>query len=183
MRRRPVVPSRKALFIGVEGRSDEAFIAFLQRCCDRDGLHVHLKASAAGGGSPRSVVEDAGRALVRSSPRRYAAALVLLDADRIDQDPWEGREASAVAKRYGLRLLYSRPNLEGLLVRLHAGHERSRVTARHAMRELRRLWPDYRKPPSADELIQRFMPENLDRAARYDEQLRVLLQVVGLVPD
>ncbi len=183
MRRRPVVPSRKAFFIGVEGRSDEAFIAFLQRCCDRGGLHVHLKASAAGGGSPRSVVEDAGRALVRSSLRQYAAALVLLDADRIDQNPREGREASAVAKRYRLRLLYSRPNLEGLLVRLHVGRERSQVTAQHAMRELRRLWPDYRKPPSADELTQRFMRGDLERAARYDEQLRVLLQVVGLMPD
>lgn len=183
MRRRPVVPSRKAFFIGVEGRSDEAFIAFLQRCCGNEGLPVHLKASAAGGGSPRSVVEDAGRALVRSSPRRYAAALVLLDADRIDQDPREGREASAVAKRYRLRLLYSRPNLEGLLVRLHAGRERSRVTAQHATRELRKLWPDYRKPPSADELTQRFMRRDLERAARYDEQLRALLRVVGLMRD
>ena len=183
MRRRPVVPSRKAFFIGVEGRSDEAFIAFLQRCCDREGLHVHLNASAGGGGSPRSVVEDAGRALVRSSPRQYAAALVLLDADRIEQDPREGREASAVAKRYRLRLLYSRPNLEGLLVRLHAGRERSRVAARHALRELRMLWPDYRKPPSADELTQRFMLGDLERAARYDEELRTLLQVVGLMRD
>ena len=183
MRRRPAVPSRKAFFIGVEGPSDEAFIAFLQRCCDREGLHVHLRASAAGGGSPRSVVEDAGRALVRSSPRQFAAGLVLLDADRIERDPREGREASAVAKRYGLRLVYSRPNLEGLLFRLHAGRERSLVTARHAMRELQVLWPEYRKPPSADELAQRFMPGDLERAARHDRHLRTLLQVVGLMPD
>ena len=183
MRRRSVVPPRKAFFIGVEGRSDEAFIAFLQRCCDRQGLYVHLKASAAGGGSPRSVVEDVGRAIVRSSPRQFAARLVLLDADRIETDPREGREASAAAKRYGLRLVYSRPNLEGLLVRLHVGHERSRVTARHAMRELQVLWPEYRKPPSADELQQRFTMADLTRAARYDRQLRTLLQVVGLMPD
>ena len=183
MRRRPVVPSRKGFFIGVEGRSDEAFIALLQRCCDRQGLYVHLKASAAGGGSPRSIVEDAGRALGRSSPRQFAARFVLLDADRIERDPREGHDASAAAKRYGLRLVYSRPNLEGLLVRLHAGHERSRVTARHAMRELQVLWPEYRKPPSAEELAQRFMPGDLARAARYDRQLRTLLQIVGLMSD
>lgn len=183
MRRRSAVPPRKAFFIGVEGRSDEAFIAFLQHCCDRQGLHVHLKGSAAGGGSPRSVVEDAGRALVRSSPRQFAARLVLLDADRIERDSREGHEASRVAKRYGLRLVYSRPNLEGLLVRLHTGRERSRVTARHAMRELQALWRDYRKPPSADELTQRFSTGDLERAARHDRQLRALLQVVGLMPD
>ena len=45
------------------------------------------------------------------------------------------------------------------------------------------VWPDYRKPPSADELTQRFMPGDLERAARYDEELRALLQVVGLMRD
>ena len=181
MRRRPVVPPRKALFIGVEGRSDEAFIAFLQRCCDREGLHVHLKASSAGGRSARAVVEDAGRALDRFPRRQFADRLVLLDADRIEQDPREGHGASAAAERYGLRLVYLRPNLEGLLLRLHEGSERSRVASRHALRELRELWLDYRKPPTADALTRRFIPDDLRRAALHDDQLGTLLRTVGLM--
>ena len=164
---------RKAFFIGVEGRSDQAFVAFLQRCCDREGLHVHLKASAAGGGSSHAVVEDAGRALGRLLRRQLADRLVLQDADRVEQDARERTETSAAAERCGLRLVYFRPNLEGLLLRLHAGRERSRVTARHALRELRRLWPDYNKPPTADELTQRFMPGDLKRAAQHDDHTTI----------
>ena len=181
MRRGPVVPSRKAFFIGVEGPSDEAFIAFLQRCCDREGLHVHLRASAARGGSPRSVVEGAARALGRLPRRQFADRLVLVDADRVEQDPQERQEASTVAERRGLRLVYSRPNLEGLLVRLHAGRERSRVTAGHALQELRRLWPDYMKSLTVHELTQRFTSVDLKRAAQHDDQLRTLLRIVGLM--
>ena len=182
MRRRPVVPPRRAFFIGVEGRSDEAFIALLQWCCDQEGLHVHLSASAAGGGGSLAVIEDAGRALVRSSSRRqFADRLVLLDADRIEQDLREGDDASVAAGRYGLRLVYLRPNLEGLLFRLHSGRERSRVTARHALQELQKLWPEYRKPPTADALTKRFMPDDLKRAALHDDELGMLLRTVGLM--
>lgn len=181
MRRRPVVFPRKAFLIGVEGRSDEAFIAFLQRCCDREGLHVHLRASAAGGGSSRAVVEQAARALGRLPRRQFADRLVLLDADRVEQDPREQQETSTAARRHGLRLVYFRPNLEGLLVRLHLGRERSRVTAGQALRELRRLWPDYTKSLTADALTQRFTPVDLRRAARHDDQLRTLLRIVGVM--
>lgn len=180
MRRRPVVSPRKAFLIGVEGRSDEAFVAFLQRCCDREGLHVHLRASAAGGGSSRAVVEETARALGRLPRRQFADRLVLLDADRVERDPRERQETSTAARRHGLRLVYIRPNLEGLLVRLHSRRERSRVAAGDALQELQKLWPDYSKPPTADALTRRFALEDLKRAARYDDQLGMLLQIVGV---
>ena len=67
---------------------------------DREGLHVHLRTSAAGGGSSRAVVEDAARALGRLPRRQFADRLVLVDADRVEQDPRERQETSAVAERW-----------------------------------------------------------------------------------
>jgi hypothetical protein len=72
------------------------------------------------------------------------------------------------------------PNLEGVLLRLHPGQERRKVAPQDAERELRRLWPEYRKPPTAAQLKQRFSVSDLRRAARHDGELRKLLSVVGL---
>lgn len=181
MRRRPHVAPRKAFLVGVEGRSDEAFVAFLQRLCDRERLHVHLRALPAGGGSARVVVENTARAVGRLPRRQFADRIVLLDEDRVEQDRRERQEASNAARRHGLRLVYFRPNLEGLLVRLHAGRERSGVTAGQALQELQRLWRGYTKSLTADELTRRFTPIDLKRAARHDDQLRTLLRIVGVM--
>ena len=48
------------------------------------------------------------------------------------------------------------------------------------MRELRKVWPEYRKPPAANRLRQRFDLSALRRAAEHDGELRKLLVVVGL---
>ena len=182
MARRPAIPPRKAFFLGAEGPSERGFIRFLQLCCDHAGLHVHLKVVEGSGGDSSVVVEEAGRALVRSSSRRqFVDKLVLLDADRAARNPKERHEASNAARRYGLRLVYLRPNMEGLLVRLHPGRETSTVPARDALRQLRRLWPEYRKPPTADQLAQRFTLDDLKRAARHDDQLGRLLRIVGVI--
>ena len=48
-RSRPVEP-RRVIFIGVEGPSDRAFVRFLDRCSDRERLHLHLDVKPANGG-------------------------------------------------------------------------------------------------------------------------------------
>lgn len=165
--------------MAVEGPSDEAFVKFLQGCCERAGVHVHLSASVAQGGDSLAVVEHAARQVARSSARsQFAARLVLLDADRTERDRQARRDATAAARRAGLQIVYVQPNLEGLLLRLHPGHERRRVVARDAMSELRRLWDGYRKPPTAVQLKRRFALKDLTRAARHDGELQKLLQVV-----
>ena len=58
--------------------------------------------------------------------------------------------------------------------------ERRRVSARDASAELRKVWPDYRKPPTAIQLNQRFSDSDLRRAARYDGELGKLLGILGL---
>ena len=179
-RRRPV-RSRRSFFIASEGQSERAFLRFLQRLCDEARLHVHLDIKPQGGGGSVAIIEQAGRWLKRNRSRHeYQARLVLLDHDRIEAEPQEGIQARAVADRYKLEIVFQNPNLEGLLVRLHAGQEQRRTAASDSESELRKLWPAYQKPPTAEQLRQRFTLDDVRRAAAHDQHLRQLLEVIGL---
>ena len=181
MRRRRSVEPRRVIFIGVEGESDRAFVQFLQRCCDREGRHLHLLAKSGNGGDSVSVVEEAGRHLARHSEKRgIGARLVLLDRDRIEQDLKAGRDAQAAASGWNLKIIFQDPDLEGLLLRLHPGCERLTIAAGDAMAELRKVWPEYRKSLTADQLLERFDLSDVQRAARHDGELQELLAILGL---
>ena len=181
MRRRRSVEPRRVIFIGAEGESDRAFVQFLQRCCDREGRHLHLLAKSGTGGDSVSVVEEAGRHLARHSAKRdISERLVLLDRDRLEQDLKAGRDAQAAASGWNLKIIFQDPNLEGLLFRLHQGRERRMIAAGDAMVELRKVWPEYRKSLTADQLLERFDLSDVRRAARHDEELQELLAILGL---
>ena len=181
MRRRSRVEPRHIIFIGVEGQSERGFGQFLASCCDDAGLHLHLDIKPANGGDSVAVVEDAKRRLERHpAQKEIKKRLVLLDRDRLDQDLKAGRDACALASKWKIEIIFQDPNLEGLLLRLHPGQERRRVAPQDAMKELRKLWPEYRKPPTANRLRQRFDLSALRRAAEHDSELRKLLIVVGL---
>lgn len=181
MRRRSRIEPRQIIFIGGEGPSERAFGQFLARCCDDAGKHLHLEVRPATGGDSLAVVEEAKRRLERHPARKdFKARLVLLDRDRLHQDIKAGRDPRALARKVDIVLVFQEPNLEGLFLRLHPGQERRKVVAHNAVAELRKLWPDYRKPPTAYQLNQRFSVSDLRRAAQHDEELRKLLIVVGL---
>ncbi len=178
--RRNRVPLRRVIFIGVEGTSDRAFITFLQNCCDEKGLHLHLNVGLGYGGDSVVVVEEAARYLNRHFERRdISDRLVLLDSDRINQDIQAGRDARSVASKENLELIFLHPNLEGLLLRLHEGYESRRIV-NNAEAELQKVWPEYSKQLTANQLRQRFALSDLQRAARYDKELKRLLEILGL---
>ena len=181
MRRRSRIEPRQIIFIGVEGPSERALVQFLARCCDDEELYLHLEAKPATGGDTLVIVEEASRRLERHPARKeIKTRIVLLDRDRLEQDLKAGRDARDFASKRKIEIVFQEPNLEGLLLRLHPGQERRRVAPQDAERELRKLWPEYRKPPTAAQLKQRFSLLDLRRAARHDGELRKLLIAVGL---
>ena len=182
MGRRGGIQRRRVVFIGVEGKSDRAFVNFLARICDDERLHLHLDVKPGSGGDSVAVVDEAGRRLSRHPDRRaIRQRLVLLDSDRIETDRKAGRDARATASTWGLEVVLMMPKLEGLLIRLHTGHETRAVTARKAETELRKLWPGYEKGSlTSQELKRRFGLPDLKRAAQHDEELRKLLGALEL---
>ena len=182
MPRRRLVEPRQVICIGVEGRNDRAFAQFLQFCCDSEGLHLHLNVTTGSGGDTVTVVQETARRLkIHPSRRDISHKLVLLDRDRHPQDVKAGRDAQAVASRSKLEIIFQNPNLEGLLLRLHQGHESREIAADNSITELRKVWPEYSKSSlTADQLKPRFTVSDLRRAARYDEGLRRLLEILGL---
>lgn len=181
MRRRSPVAPRRIVFVGVEGKSERAFAQLLGHFCEEARLHLHLDIKLGAGGDSAAVVEEAGRRLAKHPGRPHIARqLVLLDRDRIETDLRNGRDARAIATKWRLDIVLQDPNLEGLLLRLHRGCERRRPEAKDTLAELRRVWPEYSKPPTASELIRRFVLSDLHRAARHDEESRRLLTILGL---
>ena len=181
MRRRRRVPPRTIIFIGCEGKSERAFVRFLADLCHDGGLHLHLDARPGNGGDSVFVVREARRHLEKHPDRKSIKhSFVLLDRDRIAQDVKAGRDACAVASRWKIEIMFLDPNLEGLLLRLHPGQERRSIAPGDALKELRKVWPEYRKPPTAAQLRQRFDLSALRRAARHDQELQRLLAILGL---
>ena len=181
MRRGFRINPRRATFVGTEGLSERGFAQFVQRCCTNAGVRVHLKIKAGNGGDSLSGVADAVRYLKRQAyTREYSQRLVLLDKDRLAQDRQAGRDATRLAQIHNIQLVFQIPNLEGLLIRLHTGEERRSISPRTSSSELRKLWPEYTKPPTSHALIRRFGLDDLKRAAKYDPELQKLLSIVGL---
>ena len=175
------IPLRRSIFIGVEGRSDRAFVKFLGMWCERKGKHLHLHAEPANGGDSVVVIESAIHYLSKnSSANEFHQRLVLLDGDRIQQNMKERHDASKVASSYGLEIILQTPNLEGLFLRLHRGYEQRQLQARDAKAKLKKLWPEYDKPMTAQQLDQRFDLNDLRRAAKYDEHLQRLLTILEI---
>lgn len=179
-RHRPV-ERRRAIFIAVEGQSERAFIKFLGMCCEEKGLRLHPDVRPADGGDSVKVVQFAVNRLSRLPDRTgYSERLVLLDQDRIEHDIRAGRNAQAMAAKHNLEIILQSPNLEGLLLRLHKGHEQRKVPGQDAFNELRKVWPEYKKSLPAEWLAQRFKTADLLRAARHDGHLQRLLDIFAL---
>lgn len=181
MRRPCVVTPRLPHFFGVEGKSEQSFVKFLQHLCDDQQRNLSLDCAKGSGGDTLTVVREASRSLKKRSGRRlYRERIVLLDQDRVAEDRWAGRDAEATAFELGFTIIFQVPNLEGVLIRLHKGSEEKRVRKGTERAHLQRLWPEYRKPPTADQLIRRFGLDDLRRAARHDKELAKLLKILGL---
>ena len=173
--------ARTRIFVGCEGRGEQAFIRWLQELSDAAERWLHLDAHDLAGGAPGSMLVRA--AAVRDRSRKtygsYRASALLLDADQLPA-PSAQAAFEAAARRSGFEVIWQRPNQEGLLLRLHGGEETRMPPSTATGDELRRVWPDHRKPVNARLLNQRFSKADLARAAVHDDQLQALLRLVQL---
>ena len=142
---------------------------------------MHLVVELAAGGDSVAVVEYVARCLLKhSANKEFACKLVLIDGDRIQQDQRAQRNVYAAAAANELDVILQNPNLEGLLLRLHPKYERKTIQASTAERMLKKVWPEYDKPPTVGQLERHFDHPMLLRAAKYDKDLKRFLKILEL---
>lgn len=168
--------------MGCEGESERAFSSWLQVLCDKNKSNVKLQVLVAGGGDGVSIVETCLRKWKRSkiSNKVPIRRIVILDSDRLKDDQRKGRNPVPIARKNDIQLIFLKPNLEGMLVRLHPNMGSRRPTTKDVQKELKKLWPNYKKPPTRSHLQDRFGLDDLQRVAKYDKDIQILLKIVNL---
>ena len=183
MSRRGTIPPRHRVFCGCEGESERGYVAWLQRTLDVDAPRWHLDAVLLkpGAGDPWELIKLAGKKAQENEQRRgaYKSRWLFLDADRRDEAADRRTAVERHAYGAGLRLVWQEPNHEGLLLRHLPGCETLRPPAATAASVLRRHWPDYAKPMSANDLAARLDANSLRRAIRVEADLAVFLRDLG----
>ena len=106
--------------------------------------------------------------------------MILIDHDRLENDLAADQELVALIKSKDIEIIWQKPNLEGVLYRLHEGNENRIVTATDAKGKLTKLWPDYSKKVNVVDIEKRFSVHDLKRAAEFDKQLQNLVTILNL---
>lgn len=172
---------RKRYYIAVEGEGEQSFVKWLNQLCDEKGLHVHLDCQPLNGGGYRTMLEKAVHYQQRNERRKAKTSILLIDEDRAEHDDsWSLPQLKSNASKHKIHICVQSPNQEGLLLRMMPGKETLRPHAAYVQKELRSLWPEYRKPVDTRRLAARFSIEDLLRVARIDMELNSLLALIGL---
>ncbi len=173
------------IFVAFEGKSEIAFCAWLQDLCDKHELNVHLdKPRQMKGGDPLALVQCALKARERSEKSAglgHRHSCLLIDTDRLEDGSPRSSDAIVLARRENMVLIRQRPCFEATLLRLHEGCEKKiPANTNKASHELQRVWPEYHKPPTRQQLAGRFTFAHLRRLAAVEAEIARLLAILGL---
>lgn len=178
---RKVIKKRRRVFVACEGQCEQAFIRWIQYLADQSQLHIHLDTHILNGGGYRGMLKTAMgyRAKGIAKGGGYAAAYIALDADRSEGDDWDEAELKKQVTLSKLRIIFQRPNLEGVILRLFNGRENGHLDKTSTNAVLLRVWPEYEKNFSALDLQKKFTQDDLFRMARHDPDLLAFLRYLG----
>jgi hypothetical protein len=187
MRRRPIIPQRRRIFLGCEGESERSYGALLnQVALEERNLHIalDLELLRPGGGDPLALVELACRLIERKESNHglFRQKAILLDSDKLELSPIRDQTMFDLANREGIRLIFQRPTHEALILRHLDGRQQRRPqTAADALASVRREWPAYEKPMSAMRLAERLTDTHIVQACQVEPELRAFLIELGFL--
>ena len=179
------LPQRTPIFIGCEGRSEMGYAGWLRNLVRDHNLPFHLELSdlGCGAGDPSKRIDLAYARLTRLERNRepFAARYLFLDTDQLAQLGGQAEQARRQAECHKFKIIWQAPTHEAFLFRhfqgCHTFHPPDKHTADQA---LRRQWPDYRKPATAEVIGQRLGLESAYRVAARLPELADLLREIGL---
>lgn len=174
-------PLRTRVFVGCEGRSEQAYVRWLQERADQRGLCLYFDSADVSGGDPLSVVEKSIRICRHNEKFKgvYGAKLVLLDEDRIGHCKSRDAKIGPTIKKNGFGLIYQRFDHEALLLRHLPGCSTMRPPRGFSLERLLQHWPDYLKPATFLDLERRLTNECLVQALNVEPALKKALAQLG----
>lgn len=188
MRRPHSIPQRTRIYVGCEGKSEEAYIALVRDICLQHRIAIHIEIdNLHPEGDPRARVEAALRRSGHKQRNRepFAARYILLDADQLALDNDRAIQATNLAARTGIQLIWQRPCHEALLLRHLQGHSKDQPgNTQRAKAALKKEWPEYDSPMEKRDLAKRIDFDALGRANQVEPDLMAFLSNAGLIfPD
>lgn len=166
--------------MAVEGEGEQSFVTWLQRLIDQYKLPIHLDCKILNSGGYSKMLEAA----VKDSRYKLKnkANILLLDTDRAERgdDLWSLDKLRAEADKKKFKTCFQRPKQEGLLLRMFKGNECLVPNSNDVDEKLLKQWPEYKKPINTHTLNSKFILEDLIRVARWDEDIKNLLSIIGL---
>jgi hypothetical protein len=183
-RYRGSIAPRRRIFLGCEGWSEHAYATLLGRLArDRPDMHVHIDVVRLnpGAGDPLALVERAFQEIVRHERSRvpYALKALLLDHDKMGQAPERDAHVPIRAREGELFLIWQKPMHEGFLLRHLDGCEALRPSKDRCLARLKREWPGYTKPMTAEKLSERIAVPEIKRACAVERELEEFLRTIG----
>jgi len=177
-------PQRIRIYFGCEGQSEQSYGKRLNQIADEAGLHLHFDNDVLqpGGGDPLELVKLAIFRIEQKRRKRgeFAHRAILLDRDKLQQNPaWEP-QISRLAREHRLLLIWQEPCHEAFLLRhLEAQSAARPPTSELAMQSLKRLWPEYAKGIAAMQLAGRIDLQAVLRAGSAEPALEEFLHTIG----
>lgn len=139
--RHPVIPQRKRIYIGCEGRTEVEYAGFLQDRVEITHRRYYLVRKDLGGsGNPMAMLRVALKDRVRQAAIGvFSGSAVFLDADTADDRAV--REANELAHRENIILIWQRPCGEAFLLE-HLGqlNQAARNSSRQARDHFRTVF-------------------------------------------
>src|SRR5690606_9502747 len=165
-----------------EGISERNYGQFLRLVAEKHGLPIFLDCkNVIDGGDPLKIVEESIKQMERSirNHGNYAVKAIMLDSDKLGETKSRDDKIPALVRKYNVKLIYSRPNIEALLLRHFNGCEHLNPPANRCLAELQKVWPEYYKGVDSKTLYQKLGIEGLRRACQAEADLNEFLVSIG----
>ena len=183
--RRPIIKAKRPIFLGCEGKSEQAYGQLLNDLLQAEGCPIHLEVVnlGLGAGDPIARLRRATQEIARRRQRRseFARRAVLLDLDQVQYDNQRRQQAEQIANQQDIRIIWQEPCHEALLLRHLDGFAQHRPpsTPTSAI-ALKAAWPQYAKPMTKILLSRRIRRADIQRAAGVEPALAAFLHDIGL---
>jgi hypothetical protein len=171
------------VFVGCEGEDEQGYVAFLERH-NKSRVHLHSVLLRPGGGDHLALVEIATEKIRENEYKRerYRRKFIFVDRDLWGRKADRDSETLRLAAENDIHLIWQNPCREALMLRHIEGCQNKRPPDKKAAdKELRKYWPEYKKPMNSTAIQQRLNEQSLVRIAVVEPDLRQLILLLGLL--